>query len=65
MDEFDLMRQREALMAIRLYQVLDHLIQALVPNDEPDVQPGGYSEEIFTNLSDEDKEKYTCSIWYT
>ena len=63
MDEFDLMRQREALMAIRLYQVLDNLIQALVPNEEPDVQPGGYPEEIFTNLNDEDKEKYTCSIW--
>lgn len=63
MDEFDLMRQREALMAIRLYQVLDHLIQAIGSEVEPEVQPGGYPEEIFFNLSDEDKEKYICSIW--
>ena len=27
------------------------------------VKPGGYSEDIFLDLSAEEKEKYSCLIW--
>lgn len=62
MDDLDLLRQHEALLAIRLYSLLDHLIQAVVPN-ELEVKPGGYPEEIFTYLSEHEKEEFACAIW--
>ena len=62
-DQLDLLRQHEALLAIRLYSLLDHLIQSIVP-PEVDVRAGGFPEEIFITLSEQEKENLSCTIWY-
>ena len=30
----------------------------------PAVKPGGHPEEHFTDLTEDEKEEFTCSIWY-
>ena len=30
---------------------------------KPSIKPGGYPEEIFMNLSEQEKEDYGCAIW--
>lgn len=47
----------EDLREMSFQNVLD---QVLKPAG---VQVGGYPEEMFTDLNDEEKEKWICNIW--
>lgn len=42
-----------------------NLLEAMIDLAAPkvNVKPGGYTEEIFLNLTPEQKEEFECSIW--
>ena len=45
-----------------LIGLLEVLLHLSVP--KPRVKPGGYNDDIFLDLTEEEKEDFECSIWY-
>lgn len=44
-----------------LLSLLEAMIDLATP--KVNVKPGGFSEDIFINLTPEQKEEFECSIW--
>lgn len=47
-----------------VHQPLFALLEVMLNLATPKVNPGGYSEEMFLDLTEEEKEEFTCSICY-
>lgn len=44
-----------------LFALLELMLRTFA--NQPNVKPGGYSDEIFIDLTEEEKEELECSIW--
>lgn len=58
-------RQKKIKMSDLNVRPLLNLLEAMIDLAAPkvNVKPGGYTEEIFLNLTPEQKEEFECSIW--